>query len=80
MNTYYDIYGPITEVVRGKSTNKKVKFAQGVVDTALKEQRVMQTLTTDIMYLNKQTFLITVASPLELTISPTEFTNKEQHG
>jgi hypothetical protein len=59
----------ITEVVRGKSTNKRVKFAQGNVDIALKEQRVIQTLTTDVIYLKKQAFLITVASPLELTIS-----------
>ena len=67
--TYYDIYGPMVEAVRGKTTNKKVRFFQGDADDALREQRVMQSLISDVMFMKKLPFLVTVASPLELTIS-----------
>jgi hypothetical protein len=69
VNRYYDIYGPMVAAVRGKSTNKKVSFVGNEVDHGLKEQRKMQKLTSDVMFLKKLPFLVTIASPLELTIS-----------
>jgi hypothetical protein len=69
VNRYYDIYGPMVEPVRGKSTNKKVKFIGDEVDIGLKEERKMQKMTSDVMFIRKLPFLISVASPLELTIS-----------
>jgi hypothetical protein len=69
VNAYYDIYGPLVETVHGKTTKKKVSFIQGDVDNGIKEQCRLQTLVSDIMHLNKNTFMISVASPLELTIS-----------
>jgi hypothetical protein len=69
VNTYYDIYGPVVEAVRGKSNKKKVSFAHGGVDEGIREQRRMQTLVSDVMHLNRKYFLISVVSPRELTIS-----------
>jgi Reverse transcriptase (RNA-dependent DNA polymerase). len=69
VNRYYNIYGPMPEMVRGKSTNKKVKFIRDEVDVGLKEQKKIQKMTSDVMFIRKVPFLISVASPLELTIS-----------
>ena len=71
VNRYYDIYGPMVEQVRGKSTTKKVRFIGDETDSGLKEQRKIQKLTSDVMYLMKLPFLVSIASPLELMISST---------
>jgi hypothetical protein len=69
VNNYYDIYGPVVEVVRGKTTRRAARTSDPGVDQGLKEQQRLQVMTSDVMYLFQQTFLISVASPLELTIS-----------
>jgi hypothetical protein len=69
INNYYDIYGPMVEIVRGKTTGRAARTFDAGVDAGLKEQQKMQVMTSDIMYLLQQPFLVSVASPLELTIS-----------
>jgi hypothetical protein len=68
LNTYYDLYGTPVEMLRGKATNKKVNWNSSV-DVGLKEQQKVQVMVTDVMYIMKQAFLVSVASPLELTVS-----------
>jgi hypothetical protein len=69
VNTYYDIYGPMVEAVRGKSTKRRVTFVQSSMDDGVKEQRKIQSLVSDVMHVKQVPFLVTIASPLELTIS-----------
>jgi Reverse transcriptase (RNA-dependent DNA polymerase). len=71
VNRYYDIYGPMVEMVRGKTTKRKVKFIRDEPDMGIKEQRKMQRLTSDVMFVKQVPFLVSIASPLELTISST---------
>jgi hypothetical protein len=69
INNYYDIYGPMVEVVRGKTTKRAARTTDPGADQGLREQQKMQVLTSDVMHVRQQTFLLSVASPLELTIS-----------
>jgi hypothetical protein len=66
---YYDIYGPLIKAVRDKTTKCAVRTTDPGADQELREQQKMQVLTTDIMHLCQQTFLLSMASLLELTIS-----------
>ena len=61
------INGPAPSAVRGKMTNRKAQ--QNFVDPTLREQRTDQVLTTDVMYIGSEAFLISVAEPLQLTMT-----------
>jgi hypothetical protein len=64
----FDIYGPPVEMLRGKMTKKKASISNDI-DMGIKEERKIQTMCSDIMYVYEETFLISVASPLEITLS-----------
>jgi hypothetical protein len=64
----FDIYGAPVEMIRGKTTSRKAPN-RDVVDIGLKEERKIQALTSDIMYVKDETFLVSIASPLELVIT-----------
>lgn len=64
----FDIYGPPVAMVRGKTTRKKDNVNDHV-DVGIKEERKIQTMASDIMNVNEESFLISVASPLEITIA-----------
>ena len=68
ISRYYDIYGPPVEAIRGMTTNKKVSNIIGTGASELREQHTKQELVMDIMFLAKERFLISIATPLELTI------------
>ena len=68
MSQYLDIYGPPVAMVRGKTTRKKDNVNDHV-DVGIKEERKIQTMASDIMNVNEESFLISVASPLEITIA-----------
>jgi hypothetical protein len=55
-------------MIRGKMTNKKAPV-QDEVDIGIKEERKIQTMTSDIMHMNEEMFLVSIASPLELVIT-----------
>jgi hypothetical protein len=65
---YFDVYGRQVEAVQGKTTKQHVKqIDRG--DRQAKQQRTMQVLTSDIMHVGTEKFLISVSSPLELIIA-----------
>jgi hypothetical protein len=77
---YYTIYGPQVAAVRGKTTKQHAKSAERA-DMGAMEQQTMQELCTDVMYAAGEKFLISVCSPLELTIvSHTESLSMEALG
>jgi len=65
---YFDIYGAPVASMRGKTTNQKARALKVLLDSGIKEQQTLQTLEMDIMHADTKKFLITVSSPLELTI------------
>jgi len=65
----FDIYGPPVEMVRGKMTDSKKIPCRDKSDPGIKEERKIQKMTSDVMHVNEEAFLVSVASPLELTIS-----------
>lgn len=65
----FDIYGPPVEMVRGKMTSKKSKGPTISVDEGIREERKVQTMCSDVMFVNEEAFLVSVASPLEITLS-----------
>lgn len=64
----FDIYGPPVEMVRGKMTSKKAPV-RDEIDIGIKEERKIQAFTSDVMFVNSETFLVSIASPLELIVS-----------
>ena len=64
---YFVLNGPMVEAVRGKTTKQKLSVRSHDVEH-LREQRTEQILTTNVMYADRETFLISVASPLEIVI------------
>jgi hypothetical protein len=64
---YFDVYGRQVEAVRGKTTKEHVKQIDHG-DRQAKQQRTMQVLSSDIMHVATEKFLISVSSPLELII------------
>jgi len=65
---YFEITGPQVESVQGTTTRQHVS-ARNDFDRGIKEQRTMQTLVSDVMFINsKNRFLISVCSPLELVV------------
>jgi hypothetical protein len=76
VRAFYEIYGEPKEApVRGKTTKKK-RAARVEFNLEAKEQRKFQTLTTEVMHINGETCLISVASPLELTIASSHLVNQ----
>ncbi|MFN9982580.1 MAG: hypothetical protein ACK53Y_21815, partial [bacterium] len=61
-----ELYSPPVEYVRGKTTRKRVSRA--VVDDNLILDRKQQVLYVDVMYIDKQRFLVSVSEPLQLTV------------
>ena len=53
--------------IKGKSTNRKVKWNVRK-DAGLICKRKMQMLVKDVMHIDNHSFLVSVSSPLELTI------------
>jgi Arginine methyltransferase-interacting protein, contains RING Zn-finger len=68
IRTFYDIYGEPVEAVRGKMTKKK-RAAREEMDPSVREERRIQVMTSDVMHINGENFLVSVASPLELTMA-----------
>ena len=62
----YDV--PITSI-KGKWTKRKPVDERITADHGLKVQRKDQNFVSDVMYVDGGEFLISVSSPLELTIS-----------
>ena len=63
----YDIYGIPPAAIRGKQTKHKITRTE--VDETLREQRTEQVLTTDVMKVCNQPYLISICEPLQLTIT-----------
>ena len=79
IRNYFDTYGAMVESVRGKTTKQHVKVTES--NAKIGKQRTMQTLTSDVMFADEEMFLISIASPLELTVcSHVSSTNKTQLG
>jgi hypothetical protein len=55
-------------MIQGKMTSKKAP-SRDSIDLGIKEERKMQTLTTDVMHVSGVDFLVLIASQLELVIS-----------
>ena len=64
---YFDIYEPQVEAIRGKTVNQQAISAEQV-DDAAREQRTKQDIVSDVMWVADEKFLISLSSPLELTI------------
>jgi hypothetical protein len=73
----YDIYGPPRDAVRGKMTSRKLK--RDTADPTMKEQRTDQVLYTDVMKVGGQSFLVTLAEPLLLTITSAIRNEESEH-
>jgi hypothetical protein len=65
---YYDISKPQVENVRGTMTKQHTRAFHDF-DPAAREQRTQQSLVSDVMFVDRERFLISVSSPLELTIA-----------
>ena len=65
---YFDVYDVPIASVRGKWTHKKAA-ARLTADDGIREQRKEQKFTSDVLHINGESFLISVSSPLELTIN-----------
>jgi hypothetical protein len=77
---YYTTYGPQVAAARGKTTKQHEKSTERA-DIGAMEQQTMQELCTDVMYAAGEKFLLSVCSPLELTIvSHTESLSMEALG
>ena len=75
IKTFYDIYWPLPTELRGKATKIK-STTTNRIDEGLKEQRKKQLLTSDIMCVLGGRYLVSVAEPLELTITNSVKTKK----
>jgi hypothetical protein len=65
---YFEITGPQVESVQGTTTRQHIS-ASNNFDRGIKEQRTRQTLVSDVMFVNnKNRFLVSVCSPLELVV------------
>jgi hypothetical protein len=62
----YRLFGPPVGFVRGKTTCRKVSMA--VPDDDLITDQKRQVLSTDVMHLDGQKFLVPVSEPLQLTL------------
>lgn len=69
VKAFFDIYGPLVQSIRGKTTSSKDVNQRDNFDEGLKEQRTIQALASDVMFIAKAKFLVSVASPLEITIT-----------
>ena len=71
--TYRDIvnakalYGPEISHIKGKSVNSPITLPP--IENISKHQEKIQTLIIDIMYVNREAFLLTVSRPLDLITS-----------
>ena len=61
----YEIFGTPPEYVRGKMTKRKV--SKGAVERELIMEEKTQTLSSDVMHIDGNKFLITTSDPLQLT-------------
>jgi hypothetical protein len=64
---FYDIYGAQVAALRGKTTRQHA-VQVAVEDRELREQRTRQVLVSDVMHACGHKFLVTLCSPLELTV------------
>jgi len=69
IKTYFEIYGPPIESIRGKTTASKSVNVRDNFDLGLKLQVTLQDMTADVMYAGSQKFLVSLSSPLQLTIT-----------
>ena len=68
IKNYFEIYGVPVPAIRGKMTLSKQSDHKDTFDIGIKEQITVQELTSDVMYAAGKKFLISLASPLQLTI------------
>jgi hypothetical protein len=65
---FFDIYGPQVPAIRGKTVKMRVTWS-GHEDTEAKNQEIKrQELAMDVMHTAGEKFLVSVSSPLELTL------------
>lgn len=62
----YKIYGPDLAAVKGKTTSRKA--ARANPDVIVKRTREIQTLSVDVMFVNGDPYLISVSTPMGLTM------------
>ena len=67
IDTYYNIYGDPVAAIRGKATEDKAPY-KDTYDEGLVHETKVQELTCDIMHVGGRSYLLSVASPLELKI------------
>ena len=67
IKAFYDIYGPLPLVIRGKAIDKLARTSNQI-DEGTKEQRKVQFFTSDIMYIMGGKKLVSVVEPLELKL------------
>ena len=65
---HFDIYGPSAAHLQGKMTQRKVS-SLNQVDVRLRDKRRDQTLTSNVIHVIGLQFLVSVAQPLELTVT-----------
>jgi hypothetical protein len=67
VNRFYDVYGPRVAGIRGRTTHKHAVHTI-TRDLGSKMERTLQEVVTDVMYVASEKFLVSVSSPLELTM------------
>ena len=65
---FHEIYGEPIPSIRGKTTATKDVNLRDTYDSGLKLQVTEQTLTTDIMYVGGEKFVVSLSEPLNLII------------
>ena len=65
---HFEIYGDSPAYLRGKMTDRKASTTNQI-DEGIWEQRKQQTLVSDVMHVMRKQYLVSVAQPLQLTIT-----------
>ena len=65
---FYKIYGEPVESIRGKTTDQNTN-TRDTYDEGVKMQITNQSLTTDVMHVAGEKFMISIAEPLNLIIT-----------
>jgi len=68
IKNYFEIYGTPFASIRGKTTQDKHITKRDVYDDGLREQVTLQEQVSDVMYVARKKFLISLLSPLQVIV------------
>ena len=78
IKAFYDIYGPLPTVMRGKAVDKMARTTKQI-DEGTREQKKVQLLTSDIMYAMGGKYLVSMVEPMELMGTVAVTSRSEEH-